>query len=614
MNDNLKIICIRVIARNIHIYSNSFLRNSINKEILYPGFIGEEILSNYMVYSLINSRKLNENDINFIMNFSLINELNIHQKFYDKIESFDFLNGKILNKLTISLKKQIRIKEKNVKFNLIVNKLNVYDSIWDETIEESKTFLSNCHIRKNLKFYVNQTNLVEINENLIGEDILLKLIENTSENLESIFIDFSFPSENFIQNLKEILSERKKLQKINLFFNTLNSNSIIPKICLPSVQNITKLSVTLRQTSLWNFQDGNELFKLLTNLKELKFLFNNFHHEEEKIRQINDFFRILSIYNSGCLEKIHFSFKDISKFRNNLCQFFRNSTKLKKLILEEDNPYGLKTVNIFNSLVPSARKHLKDIEWMSMNLARKESAKGMIKIFNNSFITHLRMTNIKCFPSNFHEFFAAMENIKNHLNQLSFKRCHFKVEEINRLIELVEKFTNLESFTFNDNDGLDRNSLEGIFHSLLPSARNRLKELKINQMKVIIIKLKNLCQLLENCRNLVKIEMNISFRNQNIEKYLTCLKNSKNSIVEIDWNFQINDSNKLAFIDFLNECHNIQRLSSIIFFLNSQKSEKDLEKYLKNLNYFLKKVEKNDSNDKQFSLYKSAKLFQQSFQ
>lgn len=600
--DKLELLCIKEISDNIHRYCR--LSDKI-LSIRYPSFIGEKILTKYIIksYEARENRLtdiLDEKGLKFIFDYCSISEFYIFPKTFKNIKYFDFLNGKHLKSLTLSLENSIEIK--NYDFLLTVDKLHISNIDCKMDISKSENFLLNCKIEETLmlNIYHNDCNM---HQEFKHEKIIFSIMKNTSKNLKNIKISFIHPPENFARKLLKMISGKENLNKIQLNFSKCIPTYVLKDIYSSSVNSITNFKMNWLDTCSWDFKDGNEIFKSLKNLKYLKFVFDylelNFN-----VNEIIEFLNILKIFNSKTLNKIFLYFHDISKFQLSLKEFLNNCNFLDQLTIEESNfPKRKSTVNFFDSLIPTS-KNLKIIEWRNFHMETDDSIFGMNNLFLNCQLTELKMYGIKFNNSNCKQLFIGLENSKNQLISLIFDSCYFRIDETEQLIESLKKFKKLQIFSLSENQNINEETVNEICKSLLNCSGN-LEKFRIFQDNVWISNLNWLIELFKNCIQLQKVEMNVIFENQNLQEYFDALKSSQHNLEEIVWNIRLKDNDYPSFVKFLTDFRNLKRIANIHSYLSIENKEKLIRK-LRVLKFTEERTEQ--ENFTEFHIKKLSKL------
>lgn len=544
----LDYLCIEVISKNIHRYSRTSHENWI---LRYCYGIGDRLILACLANSFLN--RMDEKSYQFILNNFSVKTFKIFPRMFDKIEYFDFLSKKSLDKLKISSSKSIQLKNEN-NFQLTTNelKLNIEDK---HSLINSYQFFSRLFVNKNIRI----TSLCQNKEELVNnEDIVLLIIKNSSKNLENLIIHKRIRTENFLEKLINILNEKKNLKILNFdFFNKFPTNNIFVNLFEKSFKNLTSFSL-LHFKNIWNLQTINKCLRSLSCLKTLVIWFPH-HVINDDLDEIRIFFSLLISNGSKSLKELLIILPKIDYHEKEVCQFLKSCLCLERINFYEKHTSKTIADDLFLSLIPSA-KNIKYFLLQFFNFGIKEEIESLKSFFIRSSIQEICLEVVRFELELFQRFLEALENLYPHLTSLEIIDCSIPGTEFELLPNHLEKFCQLKSIRI-CNYQITPELANKIFNSLLSSSKT-LQSIIIGRRGrlVVLENCKKLFQLLNLCEKLNTVKIYVSIKEGNIAELLSILKKFQYSIEEIDIDFCYSPGKISEIIDFISGC---SRLKSI---------------------------------------------------
>lgn len=555
-----------MIGKNIDRYSR------IPKKVWslkYFNYLGDRLILASIANS--NGGGIDENAYEFILENFVVKNFKIFDRMHKKVKYFDFLNGKFLDELHLHLFREIKFKNVDKNFKLTINEL-IFDI--SSFFLKSCQFFSNLYVKKHLSI---SRAVYEGKLKLEVEKLLLKLIRNTSNDIESIKIPFESPTREFIEKFVEILNERKKLQTLYVNFDEKLPKSMKVFFLDTSVMT-TYPSVIEYPTSFLNNEQFNESLKYFDSIENLYFHIV----DVENINEIEETFIFLKTLNLNNLKRIHTTFCNSEKYGKEFYNFLNNCPNLKKLELSslhrDDN-------TIFDIILPSVRclEHFQ-CNWISFNNPKKlESFKTLlsrssfqeISFFYNSYNQGYSM-----------EVITSLQNLQNTLTSLTIVECGLSDETFRYLSKMLQKFRKLEHFHFDPRKEV-MEYLPEIFRSLQSSSQT-LQTVIVKRPKIhrVYEDSHDLFSFLEKCRKLTVICIGVLISVDKIPELLLILGKFKNILEEINLDFCWSKKYRKELFHFLSGCSRLRNVQRHILG-NIKDDEKGLMESLENSRYYI---------------------------
>lgn len=548
--ESLQLLCIENIGKNLNFISTS-VSELIN--VRYPNIIAEKILVAYLRSNHV--EKINENSLKFLLNHSSLKTFTIFPKKFDNIKYFDFLNSMEFDDFQISLKKSFDLRTTE-NFTLKVNNLKIAGFNNNENFPENHQFFSNCFVKNSL-FYNELLNYEhDSNESIVKENNLYLLVKNSSEELKNIHILSSCISENSFKKLMESIKEKTKLQDVFLNFSNFLTTRIIHDSLLPSSNTLTKLDFSFQVFSNWDFKIGNELFKSLTSLENLHFIFNDIGPGQ--IGFALEFFDILKNQISNTLKILTIIFHSYDVFRTPICNFLKRCQLLEEVRIEQIFPPFRGIIEVCESLIPSAKK-LEKLNIQGLNLTIGNNIEKFIDLISLCSLTKLELSFYRFNKNTMEKFLKCLKNTNSQLSSIYSYYCSFDASCLELFGRYLKNFKNLQDFSFSD-ENVPEKYFNDICYGLTESC-STLKNLEFYLPVEYSIGCSGLVQLLERAKALRSFGFMGSLKNKSISSLMEALKLCSSTLQDIDFSFFMSENHTQNLYDLCSCCGNLERVN-----------------------------------------------------
>lgn len=529
---SLDYLCIEVISKNIQRFSKT---SKANWKLRICNDLGDRLILACLSNSL---DEMDENTYRFILDNFMVRNFKIFCKMFEKVEYFDFLNGKSFDNLEINLKLRIKLKNKDKNFRIITNKLILNTNLSKESLAESHTFFSNIFVKKDMMVSIcniNNNNRMEM------QKLLLIMLDNTSKHIENIDIPFENMNKEFIEKSIEILCKRKKLKNLYTIFDERVPKSIRVFFVINNFTIDCDLSASVK--SYLNSIDIKDSFKSFDSIENVYIKFKNNKNFEE----IEEIFSIFNSLNLENLKEVCISLCNTEYYGKHFHNFLANCLNLEKLTLSDVDDYNF---NIFDSIL-SCSKSLKVFKLYSIEIDNPRKVESFKTFLSKSSLQELILERISFNNEYSLEVIQYLEHLKNTLTSLAIIFCTFSNETIHFLFKVLKKFKSLKCFHFDHSKIITENFVE-IFQSLQSSSQT-LQDIFIckpfNGMK-----LKNcfeLLNLLNNCKKLTTIYIRTYIDDDKIPELLSILKKFENNLEVINLDLCYSEKYHKELFNFL---------------------------------------------------------------
>lgn len=531
----LDYLCIEVISINIQRYSR------IPREfwkLRYCNDFGERLIFTCLANSFEDG--VDEKSYEFILNNFSIRKLKIFPKLHEKIEYFDFLNGKKFDELEIFLSKEIKLTSKQ-NFRLMTKELNIKEIGEGNIFTQSQNFFSNLHVEKDLKinfFTGNSKNNFKL------ETLLLLMLKNTSKEIENIQIHLEEPSLNFLKGLLEISKERKYVQNFNATLKPLQEISSMPVIFL--WETILTSTFYFKPIYSKSYKKFLEYLQEWTAIESLNATCYDFEITDTNLK---NYFSIINSLNLNNLKELKFEFLDYKNISKEIRYFFEACQNLVCLKLKKGFNFQL--------ILPCS----KTLKSLYLDVSAKDNRININDFKKFLYQSSLEEINVK-FDSlenqYFFEIVQPLEILKNTLTSLSIYCLHTSENTLKFLPSVIEKFHHLKYFFFSPS--VRDKTFQEILKSLKSSkALEEIYMYKVNNGRNID-NISPLFNLLNNCEKLRVIHIGMTIIVDKIPELLLILKKFQNILEEINLDLCCNKKYFEELKVFLSGCSRLRRV------------------------------------------------------
>lgn len=548
----LDYLCIEIISLNINRYCKT---DEEGWSIKYLNDIGDKLILACISNSF--DDRLNELSYKFILNNFTVKKLTIFPKLFEKINYFDFLNGKSFDELEIILTRELKLKN-NENFEFSTNNLKLFFGIEYLYFINSKKIFSNLKVKKEIVIFVHQNYASDKKM----EELLLKLLRNTSENIENISIrNYIQPSDNFLIQYSEILKKRKNLKTVN--FNFSNASFSDLTFLLSS-----SLNVKIDYQSL-NI-NHNQYFELFNSVENLSISLPYKKCSDEAMERCDTYLKSQKCDN---FKRLHAYLNCAEHPKRYFDNFIKNCQNLKELVLNYFPD--------FKTILPCS-KNLKILHLNYFQIDGIPEKDNFQKFLSESSLEEFNL-DVDILTEIF--FFNVLEPLEDKCSITSLKisyRTSLPETVSKKLPKFFEKFENLKSLHFKIDD-IKEEVLSEILRSLQNSSKT-LEEIFLESIFrgcTYIKDGKSLCELLEKCEKLRKIAIDVTINEDNAKEFVTLLKKFEDTLEEI----AIHGFWHTDLTYFFSKCSNLKNIRSCSseeeespqIFYNSRYSLKVLE-------------------------------------
>lgn len=567
---NLEYLCIEAISFNIQNFSKIpeedwMLRNSPN--------LGHRLIEACISNS---ADKLNEDAYKFIFNNFTVKKFKINEKSVQNVKNYDFLNGIFIDEIIIILSKEINIENLKNNFMMKTNKLTIGTRFIPQYFLQSSAFLSNLHINKSINFLNLMNEFMKQKE---IEELLLVILENTSMDIENIYIPMEEPSYNFIKNFLRILKNRKKIKKL-----TIDFNPDLPKALRIFFSENILLSDNYSDSSyleeLIEIENFKEYIKSFESFERLKIESACKDHQDEN----EEIFSFLYSMNFNELKKIKIFNFDLDFHAKDLHKLLQNCSNLEILSLFE---IKMDNFNIFDAVLPCF-KTLKVLKLKSIQIVNKRQIDSLENLLVHANLCEIVFDGLVFEKKNSLDIIKCLEKSKNTLTSIKIDECYFSDEALEYFAKVLQKFQRLKNFCFKELI-LNNNILIETFKSLQSSSET-LEEIAIISAK-ILEDCSELFNLFKKCDKLKDIQLKVKINNNKISELLFILKKFQNIIETLDIDIFHTDYGCDSLYDFLSGCNQLKYVYGWLIWHGK------LKKHLLNSRYSLKVVCDNSEYD-----------------
>lgn len=538
-------LCIRTIANNIERYSRT---PKDTWKLRYCIGLGERLI--YACSSISNMR-LDENTFKFILNNFLVNRLKISSETFKNNQYFDILHEKFFDEIEFQLFSVIKLKNKDKKFQLTTNRLMLTNFSKNGLLAQSTQFFSNLHVKKEIIIYDENEDGLDDRE---MENVLIKLLENTSNDIEYVQIQLHKKSVEFIKKFIKIFNDRKNLR--NLFINFDNK---VPKLLRvfylrinpATIYHHTCCSSSSSNLSFLDTGKFNDSLKSFHSIQKLNFRFEN----NENFDEIEELFKFLNELNLNNITEIQASSINIKYYCKYFNNFLENCPNLEKLKL---TCFCVNDYNIFDTILPCS----KQLKSLHLDLFRIDT-EGKLNSFKN-FLSHsslqeIILKRISFGDGCFLQVVQHLEVLKNTLTSLTIDQCDIFRETIDSLPEVVEKLRKLKRFHFN-NWRIENSILSQLFKSLQSSCHTLemiyiYREYKEGELEDC----SQLFNLLNNCEKLTTFYISLSISEKKFVDFLSILRKFQYILEEINFDFRCKKKFNEEIMDFVSKCTKLKK-------------------------------------------------------
>lgn len=542
----LDYLCVEIIGKNIDKYrkipkGNWRLRSYSN--------YGEKLILACLSNSF--QKGINENSYEFILNNFYVKNLKIFPKLFEKIRYFDFLNEKYFDVLEIELERKITLKNIDENFQLTTNKLSVTDK--KNSFLNSKKFFSNLHVKNNIEIWLSYQN---DKDKIEMEELLLLLLENTSKEIEDIYIQFHNPSENFIKKYLNILTERTNLKNLNIRFNEKLFKRM-PIVLLESTLNS-------------NYHRYLESIKLENincySTENLEITCDNHRISYEKVKE---YFSLLNSLNLKNIKSIKIDLIDYGNYSKEFSRFFEMCSNLEFL--------QLKNIIYDNSILYCSNT-LKKLHLISSTvdlLSENEYFKNFLsKLSLKEVFFHFPDLNDQYFS----KIIEPLGTLRHTLTSLTISCNKITGKAEKTLPNVIAQLYRLNCFRFGMPFIEDEVFLSEIFKGLQTSCQTlEIINIAMQSDKTEIQDCNELLELLDKCKSLTVIDAQVWIKIDKIPHLLSKLTKLSNTLEVINIDFCYDKRYNKELIDFLSLCSRLKnvygnKLTRTTFLGNDYKS------------------------------------------
>lgn len=575
----LDLLCIEVISIHIERYSLTPRKSWRHK---YVKNLGERLIQ----ASLANSRGqgIDENAYSFILNNFHIKKFKIFKKMYEKVNNFNFLNGKYFDELEIDLAGILKLQNSPEHFELNVNKLILNEVEIDNFFHENFTFLSNVYVKSNLEIFLFDEESKKKEE---IENLLLRMLNNTSKDIENIFIFYDNPSKSFIERSIDIIIERRNLKYLNIKFSNQQIKSIISLI----IVNLINKDSSKCFSSFSNMEAFDRYLKSLDSIEKIIYLILEQISLEEVHKQIM-YLQLLKLNN---LKELDIHMVNLNGLSNELYHLFEKCTALQRLSVSIKPSVRHSDFNIFSALLPCA-KSLKVLYLKNIVFDNNSIMQSFKDFMFQASLKKIKFEFVQFGESYFNKPIELLGNLENSLTSLVMTEIDYFDESKNLLPSVLPKLKKLEVFHLGLSN-IENKLLSEILISLQSLSRT-LKKIHIyaqedwrdNEMFEEFDNHYHLFDFLNKCNCLTVIDICININEDKIPQLLQILEKFQSNLEEIDLGFCWNKNYQKEFIEFLTGCPKLKKVYGYCY-LDKLTRMKKVVRSLENSRYSLESID-----------------------
>lgn len=544
--NRLDFLCIEIISRNIYRYGKS----PRSKWKLGYSNNGERI----MKASLANSFycAFDEDSFAFILNNFNIKKFKINPRICEKLTYFNFLNQQKIDDFSFDYMEPIKLKN-GENFSLSTNRLDVNFLRGSEFTEDVFNFFFGLSVLEEIKITksaIRKQNLEHI------ENIVLALVRNSSENLQTLILNIKYTSISFREQLIEIISRKVNLNNIRLAFIDEFRTRDFPDLFSKGLKNLTHFSF-LDFNKNWNFQLVNNCLESLNSIEKIAIWLPDSRNLED-LDAIDITFSLLKLKSCKSLKEVQICLPDAKLFEKEVSDLLKSCQNLTRILFTEKLSHKTVDGTLFESLVPSAG-NLNEMNFRYSHFTVSEEMTCLKNLSVHSSLQKLCLYRVKFESGLFLGFLDAIKNLKS-LTLLNLDSCLFSINELNFFPKVLKKFEKLESFNVRLYQA-DEETVLKILDGLRFSCKT-LKEISISlQHPIRAANCNELLNFLNNCHRLTKINISVLMDEERMGDIFSILEKFQNMLQEIDLSFCYAKGKLKELLNFLSGCTQLEVLS-----------------------------------------------------
>lgn len=531
----LDYLCIEIISMNIHRFSR------ISKEtwrLRHWNDLGDKLILACISNSF---EEMNENVYDFILSNFSVRKLRIFPKMFEKVQYFDFLNGKSFEKLNIEVVQKMKFKIPLQDIRLETNVLKIFGNQRKNTgsfmdvymLKKNYEFLLNIHVHKEIKFRFGwQSGFHDESE------ILLNLLKNTSKKLEIIDIPLHFENANFSKEFRDVLLDRKNLQNLHIKFYGES----------PSKINVCIIGLFWLKHTYNNSESINNIVKalqLFNSINTLEFCFQETFHIYS---EIEEYFFIANSMTLNNVRTLKISGLNINNHLKSFKNLLENCPKLEEL---KFNTLCIVDLDVFHEILHYS-KALKILDLNNLKVYNKINNNPLKNFFPYSSLQNVSFWGISFTDDSFFALIVGLENFQDILISLKIEYCKFQYPFFHMLPQTIKKLHKLKSFTMKSVTGEPELLIE-IFKSLQSSSKT-LQKISISFSFLELNNSVELFELLRKCNKLTDISIDVKINEDKIPELILLLTKFQNILKKINFNLCFNKKYSENLLNFLSGC------------------------------------------------------------
>lgn len=576
-SSDLNYLCIEIIGKNIKRYCK--LPNN-QWRLRYSKELGEKILNSTISNSFYDG--INEKSFKFIFSNFYIENVRFFPIIIKRIEYFDFLNNLKFNKFKLNSESPIKLRNRQ-NFSMEIDFLKIDFKCDKNLLEESYGFFSNVKVNKSIYIYMKfgDENTMEKLENII-----LILIENSSENLETLQIFTYRLTKNFIKKCIPVIKKRKNLKKLEgINISEFDESSIID-LYQSTFSNLTSFTIKNIQGNL-NLKTINICLKYLYSIQQLKIFLTELKFLDN-LDEIKSLFFTLKSRNNNNLTELLFQFINLINFGKEFSLFLQSCFNIQYFVFIEEKIRKIKDYNFFDSL-SNSWKSLKYIHLELMWITTSKRSESLQNLLRFSSINEILLKKIyfKKERNFFLEMIRTIGIFKCNITSLQIIKCRIPENELKFFPNILKNLNSMKIFHL-ENDFLNLELFYSIIESLMSSGKTLVKII-IDKNNHNLRKERGLelYQLLEKCEHLNVFSLGISLFPNEIPKLFSILKKFRNKLEHINIHHFFYPEYQTELIDFLSSCTRLKSVSGSFSYDFSRSELISLVKSLENSKYTL---------------------------
>lgn len=574
----LEFLCLEVLSKNIGKYCEI---SEENWKLRYVNNLGERLIH----ATIINAHpdQLREvKTFKFILNNFFVKNLGNFGKIFQEIEYFDFLNEKHFDGLTIDINNDIKLRDDtNDTFRLSTNQLKLYYGQTKNNLYKrpSYEFFSSLYavneiviVGTSLKFIDNKQLCLDM------EKVIIRIVENASENLENLLILFKPRTKTFLSNFYRVIKKKNNLKYVLLEFIGYFDRPTIIDLYHTVFNNLTKFTINNLKYN-WNVKTIMQCLKSMYSIEDLTIELVRSDIIIDKLDEVKYLFatlypRILKKLKVKFLKYDHFSaeFLNFLKHCRNLESFEyieRQTTYNLMGIYEVFLPTNMKDADFINVL----RKYSKNLTQFilkSFLIGNMERINSLERFFTHSSITEIQFVKNSFYPDYFVKFLQTIRSLNNQLTSLEIIDCNIpSFGELCAFSEFIKDFTKLKKFHFKNY--IIENVIFFNFFKNLINSNETLEVIIIERERfnfrepLDIDCFEDLLEFFRRCIKLRIIQLRLTLTEDKILEVLSVIQKFENQLEEMDVSFCYSTRYVTELINFLLRCNRLHSITGDSF-------------------------------------------------